>query len=107
MYKRQERIISTHHDGNMVNVVVAPCSPFSVTEGLMIESASLARKHGLRLHTHLCETIDEQEHCIERFGKGRLNNYLSGGGLAMTFGSHMEFTFPKRKLRYSDRKERE
>ena len=64
-----ERIISTHHDGNMVNVVVAPCSPFSVTEGLMIESASLARKHGLRLHTHLCETIDEQEHCIERFGK--------------------------------------
>ena len=53
----------------MVNVVVAPCSPFSVTEGLMIESASLARKHGLRLHTHLCETIDEQEHCIERFGK--------------------------------------
>ncbi|MDP6341024.1 MAG: 8-oxoguanine deaminase [Acidimicrobiales bacterium] len=64
-----ERIISSHHDGDMVNIVVAPCSPFSVTEGLMIDSASLARKHGLRLHTHLCETIDEQEHCIERFGK--------------------------------------
>ena len=64
-----ERIIANHHDGKMVNVVVAPCSPFSVTEGLMIESADLARKHGLRLHTHLCETIDEQEHCIERFGK--------------------------------------
>ena len=64
-----ERIIANHHDGKMVNVVVAPCSPFSVTEGLMIESADLARKHGLRLHTHLCETIEEQEHCIERFGK--------------------------------------
>ena len=61
----------------------------------MIDSASLARKHGLRLHTHLCETIDEQEHCIERFGKGRLNSYLSGDGLGMMFGSHMEFIFRK------------
>lgn len=64
-----ERIIAEHHDGAMVNVVVAPCSPFSVTSGLMVESAELARRHGLRLHTHLCETIDEQDHCLERFGR--------------------------------------
>ncbi len=64
-----ERIIAEHHDGVMVNIVVAPCSPFSVTSGLMVESAELARRHGLRLHTHLCETIDEQDHCLERFGR--------------------------------------
>ena len=55
-----ERIISEHHDGDMVTVVVAPCSPFSVTTELMVDSAALARQHGLRLHTHLCETVDEQ-----------------------------------------------
>lgn len=64
-----ERIISEHHDGDMVTVVVAPCSPFSVTTELMVDSAALARQHGLRLHTHLCETVDEQEHCLERFGR--------------------------------------
>ncbi|MDE0215202.1 MAG: amidohydrolase family protein, partial [bacterium] len=55
--------------GDMVHVVVAPCSPFSVSSELMVASAALARQHGLRLHTHLCETIDEQEHCLERFGR--------------------------------------
>ena len=64
-----ERIIAQHHDGNMVHVVVAPCSPFSVSSELMTASAALARQHGLHLHTHLCETIDEQEHCLERFGR--------------------------------------
>ncbi|WP_420433403.1 amidohydrolase family protein, partial [Candidatus Poriferisocius sp.] len=64
-----ERIIAQHHDGDMVHVVVAPCSPFSVSSELMEASAALARQHGLRLHTHLCETIDEQEHCLERFGR--------------------------------------
>ena len=64
-----ESVIARHHDGDMVLVTVAPCSPFSVTTGLMVESAELARKHGLRLHTHLCETIAEQEHCLERFGR--------------------------------------
>ena len=63
-----ERVITQHHDRNMVHVVVAPCSPFSVSSELMEASAALARQHGLRLHTHLCETIDEQEHCLERFG---------------------------------------
>lgn len=64
-----ERIIAEHHDGDRVHVVVAPCSPFSVSEELMIASAELARTRGLSLHTHLCETLDEQEHCLERFGR--------------------------------------
>ena len=64
-----ESVIARHHDGEMVHITVAPCSPFSVTPGLMVESAELARRHGLRLHTHLCETVEEQEHCLERFGR--------------------------------------
>lgn len=64
-----ERIIAAHHDGVDVSVVVAPCSPFSVSKELMTESASLARRHGLRLHTHLAETVDEEHHCLERFGR--------------------------------------
>ncbi len=64
-----QRVIDTHHDGVMVTVVVAPCSPFSVSEQLMVESAALARRHGLHLHTHLVETIEEEHHCLERFGR--------------------------------------
>ena len=63
-----ESVIARHHDGEMVHVTVAPCSPFSVTPELMVESAELARRHRLRLHTHLCETVEEQQHCLERFG---------------------------------------
>ena len=64
-----ESVIARHHDGEMVTVVVAPCSPFSVSPELMQESANLARAHGLRLHTHLAETLDEQVDCIARFGR--------------------------------------
>lgn len=52
----------------MVRVGVAPCSPFSVTPDLMREAAALARAYGVRLHTHLAETKDEERFCIERFG---------------------------------------
>ncbi|MFN8224579.1 MAG: 8-oxoguanine deaminase [Gaiellales bacterium] len=55
-------------DGAMVQIAVAPCSPFSVTRELMIESASLARRLGLRLHTHLAETVEEDAFCAETFG---------------------------------------
>jgi cytosine/adenosine deaminase-related metal-dependent hydrolase len=55
-------------DGAQVQIVVAPCSPFSVTRELMRESAELARKHGLRLHTHLAETVEEEEFAKEKFG---------------------------------------
>jgi cytosine/adenosine deaminase-related metal-dependent hydrolase len=67
-----ESMIKRHHDpkpGSMCRVAVAPCSPFSVTPQLMRESASLARRHGVRLHTHLAETLDEERFCIERFGR--------------------------------------
>ncbi|TAN31670.1 8-oxoguanine deaminase [bacterium] len=64
--------IRRFHDptpGSMCRVVVAPCSPFSVTPRLMRDSAALARRHGVRLHTHLAETLDEERFCLERFGR--------------------------------------
>ena len=67
-----EAMISRYHDpkpGAMTRVVVAPCSPFSVTPELMRDSATLARKHGVRLHTHLAETLDEEQFCLEKFGR--------------------------------------
>jgi cytosine/adenosine deaminase-related metal-dependent hydrolase len=66
------RAIETYHDpdpGAMVRIVVAPCSPFSVTPDLMRESAALARSYGVRLHTHLAETLDEEAFCLEQFGQ--------------------------------------
>lgn len=54
--------------GAMVQVVVAPCSPFSVTTDLMRASAKLARDKGVRLHTHLAETADEDHFCMDQFG---------------------------------------
>jgi cytosine/adenosine deaminase-related metal-dependent hydrolase len=54
--------------GAMVRVALAPCSPFSVTAGLMTDAAELARRRGVRLHTHLAETLDEEAFCRERFG---------------------------------------
>ncbi|MFF3227280.1 8-oxoguanine deaminase [Nocardia suismassiliense] len=64
-------IIDKYHDpsfDSMLRVAVAPCSPFSVSEGLMTDAASLARSKGVRLHTHLAETLDEEEHCREQMG---------------------------------------
>jgi 8-oxoguanine deaminase len=65
------RAIDAYHDpspGSMTQVVIAPCSPFSVTPGLMRASAGLAREKGVRLHTHLAETLDEERFCLESFG---------------------------------------
>src|SRR6516164_3713636 len=55
-------------DGDRVGIAVAPCSPFSVTTRLMEESATLARRLGLQLHTHLAETVEEDAYCIELYG---------------------------------------
>lgn len=66
-----ERVISRHHDpahGAMLRIVLAPCSPFSVTDGLLRDSAALARARGVRLHTHLCETADEEAYTLARHG---------------------------------------
>ena len=65
------RLIETYHDpnpGSMVQIVLAPCSPFSVTGDLMRQSAAMAREYGVQLHTHLAETKDEEDFCIEKFG---------------------------------------
>ena len=67
-----ERLIQRYHDPNpgaRTQIVLAPCSPFSVTGELMRQSAELARRHGVHLHTHLAETEDEQQFCLERFGR--------------------------------------
>jgi cytosine/adenosine deaminase-related metal-dependent hydrolase len=66
-----ERAIDAFHDGSpasMVRVAVAPSTPFAVTGQLMRESAELARRKGVRLHTHLAEAPDEDDLCRERFG---------------------------------------
>jgi cytosine/adenosine deaminase-related metal-dependent hydrolase len=55
-------------DGDLVQIAVAPCSPFSVTGRLMEESAALARRLGLVLHTHLAETVEEEAYCRELYG---------------------------------------
>jgi cytosine/adenosine deaminase-related metal-dependent hydrolase len=55
-------------DGDMLQLAVAPCSPFSVSRELMLESAALARRLGLRLHTHLAETAEEEDYCRELYG---------------------------------------
>jgi cytosine/adenosine deaminase-related metal-dependent hydrolase len=63
--------IEEFHDpapDSMLRIAVAPCSPFSVTGELMAEAAELARRAGVRLHTHLAETADEVDYCAERFG---------------------------------------
>jgi cytosine/adenosine deaminase-related metal-dependent hydrolase len=65
-----ERLAALHEPGPgaRTQIVVAPCSPFSVTTELMRESAELARRLGLRLHTHLAETVEEEDYCREIFG---------------------------------------
>jgi 8-oxoguanine deaminase len=65
------RLIREHHDprpGAMTRIALAPCSPFSVTDDLMRRTADLAREHGVRLHTHLAETLDEESYCQQLYG---------------------------------------
>ncbi len=77
-----ERIIRQFHDsrpGAMVRIALAPCSPFSVTPSLMKQTAALARRCGVRLHTHLAETVDEEKFCLQFFGR-RPMDYLDDCG---------------------------
>jgi len=70
--KDTQRAIETYHGSSpyaMLRIVVAPCSPFSVTPDLMREAAALARSYGVRLHTHLAETLDEEQFCLREFGR--------------------------------------
>lgn len=66
-----KRLILEYHDpkpGAMTRIALAPCAPFSVSRDLMRRTAELAREHGVRLHTHLAETLDEEQYCRSRYG---------------------------------------
>ena len=79
-----ERLIQRYHDArdfSMCQLVLAPCSPFSVTKSLLEQSASLARRHGVRLHTHLAETRDEDAYCRRELGMTPLSYMESVGWL--------------------------
>lgn len=69
--RHSEECIKKYHDYSkfsMHRIVLAPCSPFSVTASIMKDSAVLARKYGVKLHTHLCETKDEENQCLDMYG---------------------------------------
>ena len=71
-----ERVLKLFHDprpGADIRIALAPCSPFSVTKRLMAESAALAERHDCQLHTHLCETKDEERFCQEMYGMRPVN----------------------------------
>ncbi len=77
-----ERLIKSYHnydEGAMIQIALAPCSPFSVTTELMQDTAKLAEQYDVRLHTHLAETIDEENFCLEKFGL-RTVDYLESVG---------------------------
>ncbi len=76
------RAVEAYHDprpGSMRQVALAPCSPFSVSEDLLRQSAALARQYGVRLHTHVAETKDEERYTLERYGKRPLEYMASVG----------------------------
>ena len=67
-----QRVVESYHDASkyaMLRIVLAPCSPFSVSPSLMRESIALARSYGVHSHTHLAETLDETAYCTEAFGR--------------------------------------
>jgi 8-oxoguanine deaminase len=77
-----ERVINQFHDnqeGAMIQIALAPCSPFSVTPEVMSASAQLAQRYDVRLHTHLAETHDETDFCLEKFNLRPLD-YLDSVG---------------------------
>lgn len=77
-----ERVVGKYHqrgDGAMIQVALAPCSPFSVTKSLMCACGELAARHDCRLHTHLAETHDEDDFCRQRFGMSPVE-YLEDTG---------------------------
>jgi 8-oxoguanine deaminase len=77
-----QRLIERYHErgnGARIQIALAPCSPFSVTPQIMRDSAELAHKLDVRLHTHLAETLDEEDFCLQRFGL-RTVDYLDSVG---------------------------
>ncbi|MFD9811662.1 8-oxoguanine deaminase [Streptomyces sp. NPDC059080] len=79
-----EEAIGTHHDasfGSLVHIAAAPCSPFSVSTELLRQSAELARRKGVRMHTHGSETVEEETFCHELFGMGPTAYFETTGWL--------------------------
>lgn len=77
-----QRLIGQYHqrgDGAQIQIALAPCSPFSVTQEIMRQSAELAEELDVRLHTHLAETLDEEDFCLQHFGLRTLD-YLDSVG---------------------------
>jgi len=91
--KHSQAVIDTYHSGEagaMVQVILAPCSPFSVSEDLMRESKKLGEDRGVICHTHLAETRDEEVFCIEKYGYRPLDYLEKLGWLDdRTFLAHM------------------
>ena len=79
-----ERLVAAFHDpspASMLRVALAPCSPFSVTPALMTATAELAERLDVRLHTHLAEDRDEDEYCLDRFGRRPVDQFAEVGWL--------------------------
>ena len=79
-----DRVVGAYHDRDplaMVRIDVAPCSPFNVSPELFRDTAQYAREHGLLLHTHAAETMDEERYCLERFGKRPMPYFADCGWL--------------------------
>jgi len=87
-----EAAVQRHHDpshGSMLQIALAPCSPFSVTARLMRETAQLAERLDVRLHTHLAEDIDEDDFCLEMFGRRPIDHFEDvGWGTARSWIAH-------------------
>jgi cytosine/adenosine deaminase-related metal-dependent hydrolase len=79
-----ERLVAAFHDAtpaSMLSVALAPCSPFSVSPALMTATAELAERLDVRLHTHLAEDPDEDDYCLERFGRRPVDQFAEVGWL--------------------------
>lgn len=80
--EESERAVKTYHDashGSMLRIALAPCSPFSVTNHLMTATAEIAERLDVRLHTHIAETLDEDDYCLEAHGMRPLELFESVG----------------------------
>ncbi|WP_127784360.1 8-oxoguanine deaminase [Rhodococcus sp. X156] len=77
-----QRLIDAYHDpapGAMTRIALAPCSPFSVDDTLMRQTAELSERTGVRMHTHLAEDVDEHTFCLERYGRTPVEHFEDVG----------------------------
>ena len=98
-----KRAVEQFHDPSdfsMRQVVIAPCSPFSVTDRLLKDAAVMARQLGVRLHTHLCETIDEENYTLEKVGMRPLEYMESCGWIGSDVWYAHGIHFNDAELRY-------